>query len=640
MYKLSVPVIAARYPEVPKETWLAELRRVRADRIFLAVCSSVASAEAKDRNLQLLGELIPWFEAAGLEVGVWTNSLGHGDERYGPVPYTRIRCAAGDESTGSMCPLDEDFADEFCAWLHDIASVGAKMIMLDDDYRLSYRGTGLGCFCDLHLAAFAKLTGQTLSREELVQKAFTGGPSPERDAWLQVCGDSLRNLAARLRAAVDTVSPDIRLGHCAVLSTWDVDGVDSIELARIFAGRTRPFLRFIGAPYWAPMRAWGFRLATIIETERMQRKWCEGQGIEIFSEGDVYPRPRFNAPAAYLEGFDTALRADGGLDGILKYMLDYSCSPRYETGYVDRHVLNMPLYEEIEKHFASKPAVGVRVFEAMHKLQRAILPPAFPGAGYVQETFISASIEFLCDNSVPMQYDTPDVTIVFGENARYASAETLQYGAILDAPAAEILTQRGFDVGLRKVLGQASVRAEYYPADGETVPVGGTYFNLEVDSRVRFVTHLKGEGTAGGAYEYENGEGVRFLVYPFNAYETRHHDRAFRCYCRMRQLAAGIEYVRRRLMDVVCLGNPDLYIQCKKDENSLSIGLWNFCVDEILAPEIRLSDEYESAQFIQCSGQLRGNVIELSMLPPFGFAAVVLQRQKGADSVHRSRTSA
>ncbi|HNZ39593.1 MAG TPA: alkaline phosphatase family protein, partial [Candidatus Latescibacteria bacterium] len=484
---------------------------------------------------------------------------------------------------------------------------------------------GLGCFCDLHLAAFAKVTGKMLSREELVQRVYTGGRSPDRDAWLQVCGDSLRHLAARLRAAVDTVSPDIRLGHCAVLSTWDVDGVDSIELARIFAGKTSPFLRLIGAPYWAAQRAWGFRLASVIEVERMQRKWCEGQGIEIFAEGDVYPRPRFNVPAAYLEGFDTALRADGGLDGILKYMIDYSCSPHYETGYVNRHARNMPLYEEIETHFSSKPAVGVRVYEVMHKLQGATLPPTFPGGWYIQETFIPASIEFLCDNSVPVQYDTPDVTIVFGENARYASAETLQYGAILDAPAAEILTQRGFDVGLRKVLGKANVHAEYYPADGETVPVSGTYFNLEVDARARFVTHIKGEGASGGAYEYENADGVRFLVYPFHAYETRQHNRAFRCYCRMRQLAASIEYIRRKPMDVVCPGNPDLYIQCKKDERSLSIGLWNFSVDEIIAPKIRLCDEYESARFIRCAGELRGKEIELTTLPPFGFAAVILQ---------------
>lgn len=626
MYKLSVPILIARYPEVKREAWLAELRRAKADRVFLAVCRSVDSAEEKAKALRSLNELIPYFEGAGLEVGVWTSSLGHGGNGYDHLTYTRIRSVSGDSCGDSMCPLDRAFGKELGEWLRDIALTGAKLIMLDDDYRLSYRAGNVGCVCDLHMAEFAKLTGQALSREEIVQKVFTGAPSRYRDAWLRMSGDSLRSLATQLRTAVDTVSDRIRLGHCAVLSTWDVDGVDSIDLAKIFAGSTRPFLRLIGAPYWAVRQNWGCRLGSIIEMERMQRKWCENEDIEIFSEGDVYPRPRFNVPAVYAEGFDSALRADGGLDGILKYMLDYDCSPRYETGYIDRHVRHMPLYREIEKHFSTKPAAGVRVFEVMHKLQGAILPDDFPGGNYIAETFIPSSARFLCDNSIPMQYDTPDVTIVFGENARYATGETLQYGAILDAPAAEILTQRGFDVGLRNVLGKAKVRAEYYPKQDETVPVGGTYYNMAIDRLATIVTRLKGVDAIGGAYEYENRKGWRFLVYPFHAYEARQHDRVFRCYCRMRQLVDSIKYIRRKPMDVVCLNNPDLYIQCKKDDTSLSVGLWNFSADEIFAPKIALADEYEESQFINCTGQLCQKEVALSELAPFGFAAVVLKR--------------
>jgi len=626
MYKISVPIVIRRYPEVKKEAWLAELQRAKADRVFLAGCRSVDSAETKTRYIQSLKVLIPYFENAGLEVGVWTSGLGHGASGYEHLSYTRIRSVSGDSCSDSMCPLDVAFRAEFCEWLRDIALAGAKLIMLDDDYRLSFRPGGMGCFCDLHMAEFAKLTGRTLSRTEIIQKVFSGEPSSDRDAWLRISGDSLRNMATQLRAAVDTVSSRIRLGHCAVLSTWDLDGVDSIELAKLFAGTTRPFLRLIGAPYWAVNRNWGCRLGSIIEMERMQRKWLENEDIEIFSEGDVYPRPRFNIPAAYLEGFDMALRADGGLEGILKYMIDYACSPLYETGYIDRHVCHMALYREIETHFSSKPAVGVRVFEVMHKLQAAVLPDTFPGSSYIQETFISASIRFLCDNSVPMQYDTPDVTIVFGENARHATEETLQYGAILDAPAADILTQRGFDVGLRRLLGQAKVDDEYYPKQDETVPVGRMFYNLEIDTQAMLVTHLKGKDILGGAYEYENKKGCRFLVYPFDAYEVRHSDRVFRCYCRMRQLADSIEYIRRKPMAAVCLNNPDLYILCKKDDFFLSIGLWNFFADEIFSPRITLADEYNDVHFINCTGELCGKEVVISDLAPFAFAAIVLKK--------------
>ena len=628
MYKLSVPLQLERYPEIKKEDWLAELRRIKADRVILSVDSrAVDTAEVRAKDLRSLKELIPYFEDAGLEVGAWTWSLSiHGRGNYDHIPYTRIRGLNGDGRSESICPLDAGFRKDLGNWLCDIAQAGAKLIMLDDDYRLSFLDSGMGCICDLHLAEFAKQTGETLSREEVIQKVFTGAPGKYRDAWVKGCGDSLRNLSAELRAAVDTVSDRIRLGHCACLSTWDVDGADSIELAKILAGKTPPFLRFIGAPYWAVKQDFGCRLSNTIEIARMQRKWCEKEKIEIFSECDTFPRPRFNVPAAYAEGYDMALRADGGLDGTLKYAIDYSCSARYETGYVDRHVRHLRLYKEIETHFSNKPACGVRVFEVMRKLQHAVLPDVFPGGDYIQEDFIPASSRFLCDNSIPMQYDTPDVTILFGENARHATEETLQYGAILDAPAANILTQRGFDVGLRGALEKANVKAEYYLQQDETVPVGGSYYKLKIDPQARLVTSLKGPDVAGGAYEYEDAKGRRFLVYPFHANEIRkrERERSFRCYCRMRQLVDSIAYIRRKPLDAACPNNPDLYIQCKKDAASLSIGLWNFFADEIIAPKIDLADSYTHAQFINCTGQLKDRNIVLSELAPFGFAAIVL----------------
>ena len=94
----------------------------------------------------------------------------------------------------------------------------------------------------------------------------------------------------------------------------------------------------------------------------------------------------------------------------------------------------------------------------------------------------------------------------------------------------------------------------------------------------------------------------------------------------MRQLVDSIEYIRRKPIDAVCLNNPDLYILCKKDNTSLSVGLWNFFADEIFAPKITLADEYKDAQFIHCTGRLFGKEVVLSDLAPFDFAAVVLKK--------------
>ena len=35
------------------------------------------------------------------------------------------------------------------------------------------------------------------------------------------------------------------------MSSWDIDGTNAYELAKILAGNTKPLVRLIGAPYWA-----------------------------------------------------------------------------------------------------------------------------------------------------------------------------------------------------------------------------------------------------------------------------------------------------------------------------------------------------------------------------------------------------
>ena len=81
----------------------------------------------------------------------------------------------------------------------------------------------------------------------------------------------------------------------------------------------------------------------------MESSWTKAGDIEILAEGDAFPRPRTRCPASYLEGFDTAIRASGCTDGILKYGIDYFSNTDYETGYAAFHrrlslIRNIPIY--------------------------------------------------------------------------------------------------------------------------------------------------------------------------------------------------------------------------------------------------------------------------------------------------------
>lgn len=629
MYTVSIPITGG-LNITEREKAANELLRAKADRVMLCLPRSVDPENVKNEALKKLPEEVEYFRSKGLEVGVWISTLGHGCDARVNNSYQLIVGTEGKTHNDSFCPLDENFTAELCRYIADLGRAKPDIILLDDDYRLGARGGSVGCCCPLHLKKISKIIGRNVTREE-VHKSLGGNPNPIRSAWMKANGDSLLHLAKKMRNALDEVSPEIRLGHCAVMDTWDIDGVDSITLSKAFAGKTKPILRLIGAPYWS-MHADGKNLADIIELERMQAVWCENEGIEVLSEGDVFPRPRHNIPSAVLEGFDMALRADGKNDGILKYMIDYSCPADYETGYIDRHVRNMPIYKKIDEFFSGLNPCGVRVFDCMERLQNAENPEEVNG-DFVLDDFNCAGSKFLCDLSVPMQYSENDVTVIFGENARYINEEMLANGAILDAVAAKILTEKGIDVGIESFGKRFIASAEYYPEEDTKVAFrsgmygadGAICFAIKPKQGTEKITEYIGESSAV-SYHYENENGQRFLVYPFVAQQARRVSMLFRCYYKQSQLQKSLSWLRKRAMDVYIPKNPDLYVQTKRNDNTMAVGLWNFFYDDVFAPQIELGEEWGSAEFLNCNGSLIGNTLTLSDIKPFGFVAVKLKK--------------
>jgi hypothetical protein len=61
----------------------------------------------------------------------------------------------------------------------------------------------------------------------------------------------------------------------------------------------------------------------------------------------------------------------------------------------------------------------------------------------------------------------------------------------------------------------------------------------------------------------------------------------------------------------MCYKAPQLYILCKKDESSMSVGLWNLFADSVMNPVIELDQCYNSADFYHCNGRIEGERILL-----------------------------
>lgn len=608
--------------------YIEDLRTAGATRVcFCGIAPAWADKASRDASAARFGKFARIFEDAGFEVAAWLGgTLGRGGDvvdRF-DSEYTHAENLDGKVSNGAFCPLDEKFTAAFCDFVQELVKNGAKMIMLDDDYRMELKAGEPFCFCEHHRVLMEQYLGRPFDREEF-RGIFTGGPCAARDAFIYAQGEGLRRLARALRAAVDELDPTVRMGHCAVLTTWDVEGVDSIALTRILAGGTKPFLRLIGAAYWGHLRTFGcINLSAIVEYERMQAHWCRDSGIEIFAEGDVYPRPRYVVPSAFLELLDLSLHASGGLDGNLKFMCSPDLKANADRGYLDRHNRNAAAREWLETHFDGMETLGLRIFEPIHTIARSARAENYGNR------CVPASLRLAAYNAVPSKFDGEGLTVIWGDAAHFADEETLKHGAVLDGAAAEILVRRGFDIGAVSVGAEYSCTTETYHGDiGDSVGLfGARAFEMELREGAEVLSTLNGKHP--GSYFYRDAAGRPFLVYAFDGRSIAENTSFFDF--------SGISgnYRKQQLHGILdrlgvdfpyCAADaPFLYMIAKRNERAMSVYLMNAFEDGVFAPEVNVGEGYTRVESCGCTAVLSDGRVVLSDIAAYASAAFTVYR--------------
>lgn len=634
MHKLSIPVMFTSMTDETRPKYAEIFKTSSVDRVFLCINDPIFAEKYISENEEKVKKDIAYFKSQGFEVGVWMNAFGHG----GPLSHDVDGLAVSDNFTKlegiggkneySYCPLDENFADLYAKVIQMIANAGPAIIMLDDDYRLNYRNYRMGCTCPLHLNAYYERIGEVIPKEQLEQKVFSGGENFYRTEWLKLMGETLVDFAKKMRSALNEVDSTIRLGICQCWDTWDFEGTDGIELAKAFAGDTKPFLRTIGAAYH------NVSVPLTIETNRVQAHWCRDTGVEVFCEGDVYPRPRYNVPSRYLELFDLGLLASGETDGILKYMFDYNRPAEYECGYFKRHQKNEALRNQVKEIFDGKKATGVYIVDEMRKTKQWHLPVETPEG---VSDYICAALEnarqakaILVSNAIPVTYEKAGHPLcIMGENAWYAEKEDLQNGSIIDISAAKILTERGIDVGLGSAKA-ASVAGETYLTENDTITgfEGMELYEITCSSEAKIETVFVPQNTPG-SYRYENAEGQRFFVLACSLLRedfgmVKDNANYTANYYRKKQLVSAIEWVSGKKMAAQTTAKcPNLYtiVSEQEDYSRLSTAVINAFTDDAFDIEFELGKTYESIRFINCEGSFDGSKVTVDYMEPYGFAA-------------------
>lgn len=626
MYRISVPIPNRIFKRGDREKYVEQLKEMGVYRVFLTTGIYEMDGEKLEEKFDELKDNVAYLKEKGFEVATWLWTFWINNH----PTYEYMKFVSGRVSKSFVCPSCEEFRAFAGEYVKRLAECGVEMILFDDDYRYGHLdgAQGLGCVCDNHIRYAEEILGEKFPENALEKYLIEGGRNKYRSAWLKANKYYLLKFAEDMRKSVDEVNPNVRIGLCSCMSVWDYDGASPIEIVKTLAGNTRPFMRLIGAPYWATKMSWGNRLQDVIELERMELSWCKDEDIEIIGEGDVFPRPRYSCPSSYLEGFDTALRTDGRADGILKYVFDYAGNTDYETGYIDRHIKNTGLYKKIDRIFGGKDAIGIRIYEKMQKFEDMLVPKAGEG-GQVVNMFFSPAARMLAGLSIPTIYDGDGISgIVFGENAKYIPETALDNGLILDARAAEILTEKGIDVGITELGENLSEKLATNPPTEEYFTDDDTFVAVDIFSGVYAHTlsekgdvqsyFVNGNDKYPASYIYENKDGQRFFVLLFDGYFAS--EKLIRQYTRQRQLVKNIEWLSNKKLPAVITANPDLYVMCKEKDGVLAVGLWNFFADSICEPVIKLNKVYDDIKFVNCDGTLSGDTVTLSKLGAFEFA--------------------
>ena len=373
----------------------------------------------------------------GLNAGIlFQSTVGHSAVSCrSPLPYQHAIQNSGKESR--WCMLDPEYRKYLCDAIQMLVRTKPAFTLIDDDFRMTHGSNSGECFCPRHTEMFNQLNGTHYTPEEFREAYNQADPdSPLHKAIREMQCKTLLETAAIIRKAIDEVSPDTR----AILCLCGGTSKDA-DLAKVFAGRTMPGVRLSNSMYLEPdMKLLTARMLKTQFTRNLLRDIPEA-----LDESDTCPHNRFSKCVASLNAHLTGAILNGCTGGKLwltptGYWEDTLDKPYYAL-FARKH----DFYDELERTMKEAEPVGIN--NALND-GRMIYEPSWTSNALGLFGVPVCSI---------LQKRDGIQTIAgarIAENLSDAEMESLLFGKLLlDGPAAEVFTRRGFakDLGVRVV---------------------------------------------------------------------------------------------------------------------------------------------------------------------------------------------
>ena len=247
------------------------------------------------------GALAPQIrKGSSVRTGILMQAtMGHGGEPGSRTPW-QLAVHADGKVTYRFCPLDPRFLDYIARTCRTLSAAKPDFFMVDDDTRLIWKKPG--CFCPLHLAAFAERTGRAWTREEVVAK-LDAGDREVTEKWLSLKAESLAGFFRTVRANYDPSIPGIL---CACGAEEHMR--HAREYARILAAPGQvPMVRGNGAPYCDTT----LEAITWLRSSYAAQRAFVGDGVDYLQESDTCPHTRWGASATALVNEMVMLALEG-----------------------------------------------------------------------------------------------------------------------------------------------------------------------------------------------------------------------------------------------------------------------------------------------------------------------------------------
>jgi hypothetical protein len=188
---------------------------------------------------------------AGILPGIQiANILGHGDLPIFPIDGIAWRLMVGPDGTKARmcnCPLDEKLHAYTREMLHAYAAFHPSSVWIDDDTPRMHNHVPVqwGCFCNVCISEFSKLTGRRWNRKSLVTAVTNPKDGRVRLAWVDFNLKREALICKVAALAVHEAAPEchMALQHCG----HEGGGYSGATLAPVFEAMAKATGRTTGS---------------------------------------------------------------------------------------------------------------------------------------------------------------------------------------------------------------------------------------------------------------------------------------------------------------------------------------------------------------------------------------------------------